>query len=130
MRGTRKDYDTPTREVVLALVQTYLDAPARVSDGGFAEVPEGDKDELDALILALVKYRYEPDSDGDRPIRWSLCDWHREQPGRFVALPRERGDGSNMEELLSLALLNLSVANSELQYLQGSRCLHLREKKT
>lgn len=121
MRGTRKDYTDISREQVEALVKAYLDAPQRDSDGGFAEVPEGDKEELDALILALVKYRYEPDPDGDRPLRWQLCDWTREQPHHFVNLPKLADDDSNLDKVFDRAMLNLALAHEEVQRLQQLR---------
>jgi len=127
MRGTRKDYVRPTRVEVMNLIQAFFDAPQRESKrGGFAEVLEGDKDELDALILALVKYRYEPDSDGDRPIRWSLCDWTREEPGHYVNLPRLEDDCSNGSKVLDRALLNLAHANEAVQ--QVHRMMKFREE--
>lgn len=129
MRGTRKDYTHPTRVEVLNLVQAYLDAPQRESDGGFAEVPEGDVAELDALILALIKYRYEPDPDGDRPIRWSLCDWTRQDPHQFVHLPKMEDDESNIERVFDKALLNMAMASSEVQRLQQIRFWKRQDEK-
>lgn len=112
MRGTRKDFNMPSRVEVLNLVNAFLDGPQRKSKhGGFAEVPEGDKAELDALILALVKYRYEPDPDGDRPIRWLLSDWSREEILRFRPLPR----GGKPQTRLAIAQLNVALASETLR---------------
>lgn len=117
MRGTRKDYTFPTRFEVLNLVQEYLDGAQRESKrGDFAEVKENDIEEIDAIILALVKYRYAPDADGDRPIRWSLCDWTREDPHSFVNLPKIDDDYSNIDQVLDKALHNLSIANEAVQH--------------
>lgn len=117
MHGTRKDYTDVPRVEIERLMKAFLDSPQRKSQrGGFAEVKEGDKDELDALILALVKYRYEPDPDGDRPIRWQLCDWTREQPGHYVSLPRLEDNYSNIDKVLDLAILNLAYANEAVQH--------------
>jgi hypothetical protein len=110
MRGTRKQYDEPTREQVEALLKQFLDAPQRKSDGGFAEVPKGDKEELDAIVEALVKYRYEPDPDGDRPIKWDLCDWTRQEPSRFAMLPK---DGTARR--LDIAQMNVAIASDDLR---------------
>lgn len=129
MRGTRKDWTPTTREEVEALVRAFLDAPQRESDGGFAKVPEGDKEELDGLILALVKYRYEPDPDGVRPIRWSLCDWTREQPHSFVNLPRMAEGDANIEQVFDSALLNMAMASSEVQRLQQVRFWKRQDEK-
>lgn len=122
MRGTRKDYVTPSRFEVLNLVQEYLDGAQRESKrGGFAEVKEKDIAEIDAVILALVKYRYAPDSDGDRPIRWSLCDWTREDPHSFVNLPRIADDESNIEQVLDKAIRNLALAHEAVQRIHRMR---------
>ena len=118
-----------TRVELLDLVQKFCDVPQRESDGGFAEVPEGDKAELDALILALVKYRYEPDPDGDRPIRWSLCDQTREQPHSFVNLPLMADDDSNIEQVFDRALLNMAMASSEVQRIQQVRFWERQDEK-
>lgn len=111
MRGTRKDWDGASREEVLAIVEKFLEGGVRKDPknrGGFAEVAEGDKDELDEIIRALVKFRYEPDPDGDRPIRWSLCDWTREEPSPYVMLPRLTKQ--NTKRYLQLAETNVSIA--------------------
>lgn len=122
MRGTRGDYEAPTREEVEALVEKYLDAPFRASKrGGFADMPEGDKKELDTLIEALVKFRYEPDSDGDRPVKWNLCDWTREQPHSFGFLPQDKDDGSNFGAVYGVAMMNLSMAMEDVRRLEERR---------
>lgn len=130
MNGTRKDYDPASRTEVENLVRVFLDSPARESKrGGFAEVPAGDVEELDALILALVKYRYKPDPDGDRPIRWQLCDWTRQEPHHFVCLPHATEDNSNLDGRLDTALMNLAMANDTVQGVQRMRQYFRQEKK-
>jgi hypothetical protein len=120
MRGTRKDWDEPTRDAVEVRVAAFLDRDQRPSiRGGFADVPEGDMDELDALILNLVKYRYAPDPDGDRPVKWSLCDWSRFQPHNFQYLPHSDENGDKDEEQLDIALLNLDMAMSEVRRIRN-----------
>lgn len=122
MSTTRRDYDTPSREDVEFLVRAFLDAPMRESKRGrFAEVPEGNVGALDTLIRALVKYRYEPDPDGDRPVQWQLSDWTREEPHHFASLPRFADDGSNTEERLDVALMNLAMANATVQRVHDVR---------
>ena len=82
MRGTCKQYDQPSRDAVETLVTAFLDKEFRESvRGGFAEVPEGDVEELDALILALVKYRYSRPSG--QPYAWDAPeDIARDLEGR------------------------------------------------
>lgn len=122
MNGTRKDYDSVSRTEVEDLVRVFLDSPQRQSlRGGFAEVHTEDKEDLDDLIRALVKYRYAPDPDGDRPIRWQLCDWTKQEPHNFINLPHAEEDDSNIEARLDLALLNLAMAHEAVQGIQRMR---------
>ena len=121
MRGTRKDFDEPTRMAVEDQLSLFLDLPQRKTNrGGFAAVLPEDVQELDDLILALVKYRYAPDSDGDRPLRWSLCDWTTHQPHNFQYLPHSDENGDKDEQRLDIALLNLDIAMSEVKQCRDS----------
>ena len=65
---------------------------------------------LHGLNKALIKYRYEPDPDGDRPIRWALCDWTRQEPHRFAFLPKE-----GHLRRLALAQMNVALAAEDLR---------------
>jgi hypothetical protein len=117
MQGTRKQFDQPTREAVEARVKAFLDDPQRKSTGGWAEVPEWDRDELSALIRDLVKFRYEPDPDGDRPMEWQLCDRTRQEPFRFRDSPKLEDNLSNFDRVFEVALFNLGRASSIVQQL-------------
>jgi hypothetical protein len=115
MRGTRHEYDTPSRESVEALVKAFLDRPHQESvKGGFAWADNEDLEELDHLLEALIKFRFAPDPDGDRPIRWSLCNWNTEQPHHFRCLPLDHKHPYAMDT----AIANLTAAVRDLEVLR------------
>lgn len=84
MRRTRKEFDTPRREDVQALIDQWFAEPHRESDGGFAPCTDDDTTEMSELIRALVKFRFGPDSDGDRPLRWATLNWTTHEPPAVV----------------------------------------------
>jgi hypothetical protein len=131
MRGTRKDFDEPSRADVENKLATFLDAPQRKSvRGGFADVPAGDSEELDGLILALIKYRYESDPDGDRPISWQFCDRTKQQPHSFLLLDRDdEMEEAALEKNLDNAVTNMSMAASALDRIQQARFWRAQDKK-
>lgn len=91
MHGTRKDFDVVTREQILDMVETWVNRPqvrsvdidqvdegrergGRWRHGVTSLVTEVDIGKLYDIIKALIKHRYVPDADGDRPIHWDLVD--------------------------------------------------------
>lgn len=117
--GTRRDYETPSREDVLALVNKFLDSPQRKSErGGFASVGEHDVSEINDLVTALIKYRYEADPDGDRPIRWRFLDWKKVEIPQGFILPRidwdSPPDWAHIHRVMGYATANVKIATEAL----------------
>lgn len=117
MRGTRRDYDPPDLDEARARFEAFVAGPRRPSvGGGFATVEPEDLEALDAIVLDLVKARFDPDCDGDRPVRWTLLDWTRFETIPFEPIPREieavrtRSKLVEAEDQEKIAALNLSLA--------------------
>jgi hypothetical protein len=98
--GTRRDYETPLKADVLAKVEKWFDVPpVPSSDTGSKDpaawqlsvpcpaVPAAMTD-LHDIITDLVKARFLPDSDGDRPLLYSLLDWTSQVRTDLVDMPK------------------------------------------
>ena len=46
----------------------------RQSNGGWAEVKDGDLSQLSGIIDELITAKFEEDPDGDLPVNYRLCD--------------------------------------------------------
>lgn len=114
-RRTRHDYDTPSPEDLRNRIEAWLAKPQQLSiRNGFADVSSGDVEELDDLIRALVKYRYAPDPDGDRPILWSLLNWRTHEIPPFFLLPKDTR--TNHDRRLKIAASNVNAASIQLNH--------------
>jgi hypothetical protein len=101
---------------MITTIGKFLAEPRR-SDGGYAEVTEQDVATLSELLDELLAAKFEPDPDGDMPIRVRITDLTRYQPLRYLAVPRTRPTDTwkEIERRIHGCMCNMAIANEETQ---------------
>jgi hypothetical protein len=68
------------------LVDTFL-AERRKSEGGWAEITNDDIQQLEKIVLSLVKAKCQADPDGDYPIQFRIVNRRTHEHLSFQAVP-------------------------------------------
>ena len=105
-------------------------AERRKSDGGWAEVRDGDMTELSELIYAIIKAKFEEDADCDLPVEYNLTDRTKYHSNHFFNVPYhfDRGEEA-LFDALSAAETNVSIAAGTLRSLCREIEYRRREKE-
>ncbi len=103
-------------------VSDWLEKGQVKSDGGYAPVSGGDFQELEEIICALIRARWEIDPDGDLPVEVTLVNRTTHQRLHYRPVPYGRPEDHPIAqakvdaEVLDRSLSNLRLAMEDLSY--------------
>jgi hypothetical protein len=108
-----------------AKIEKFL-ADKKKSSGGWAPVDDGEIEELENIVYALIEAKYEKDPDGDLPVSAHLTDRTRFKLPVILPIPHTHsaeGDVADMHEAISrhmtMAASHSESAKTLMQLLSG-----------
>lgn len=122
----------PSRENLLAKIETYLAERKESNGGGWAPVETNEVDVLEDIVHDLILLKYGKDADGDLPVRVKLIDRTRYDPDHFFAIPSTTRFKTSDEyiDALDLAAGNAKMAMDKVDILvRCARDQRRREKE-
>jgi hypothetical protein len=110
-------------------IEQFLSEKREIVDGGWAEVRDEDVSQLYDIVYLLVKEKFAPDCDGDRPIDVTIIDRTKFRGMAFQPVPYHRSDNTLTDAVLEDHLSNLTIALNDVTNLLRIRRYEQSRKK-
>lgn len=80
--------EKPTVEDLVKRIKDYVGEHRESEFGGYANITQGDVNELYDIVWDIIHLKCDPDPDGDYPFSFALCDRRKFQMQSFPYIPR------------------------------------------
>lgn len=91
------------------MLSEFLKHRSKSNGDGWAEVAEGDVEELYSIIIRILEMKYQRDSDNSLPVEVDLVDRTKFERSHYLNIPYEHLAKSDEERMEILSLLNANA---------------------
>jgi len=120
-----------SRQGLTKMLDAYLKEQRRAEGGDYAQPVGKDIDLLCSIVNSLIELKFEPDSDGDYPINFTIVNRTKYGPLHFVPVPYEHEAVTPQQkrEVLRAIHVNYHIAHSAVDTYLKMRAFDLTAKE-